>query len=122
VTTIKNASWYRSKLALERLRGLVLTCDPHITPDGFGVFVSDLGGLASVPGKPDTFVKVEPKLVMQASDGHDLMQIVGRDTIKRVEFPIHALPDLEALEEWDHLPEPRKDYTRFKPGTKLSSL
>jgi hypothetical protein len=119
---LQSGHWYRSKQALARLKEWHLTVDPHLTPDGFAVLVFDLRGVTSQPqinGQP-TIERHPPALVVQARDGHDLMRVEGRDRIVRAEFAPDALGDLEALVEYDHLPESRKDYTVYAKGHKLA--
>jgi hypothetical protein len=119
---LRDAHWYRSKEALDRAKALRLTGEPHVTPDGDALLIVDMRGVTRTPqlnGPPKLELR-PPALVMQGADGHDLMQLVGRDKLQRVEFSLDALGDLSPLVEYDHLPESRQDYAVYPRGHKLS--
>jgi hypothetical protein len=121
VPTLKDGNWYRSKRALALPEGTRLAGEPYRTPDGFALLVHDARGRSRQPMSDGTVASTyrPPALVMQATDGHDLMQLEGRDRIARVEFDPDALDDLEPLVEYDQLPESRKDYSVYQRGHKL---
>lgn len=121
MTLLKDGHWYRSKQALALAGKLKLLGEPHTTPDGAALLILDVRGVVRQP-RADGPPKLEchpPALVMQAADGHDLMQLQGRDRIARVEFALEALTDVERLVEYDHLPEARKDYSVYPKGMRL---
>jgi hypothetical protein len=105
--------WYSSAAALDLLAGGILVGTPHKTPEGKAVLVFDRGGLGSIVNGERAMVA--PCLVPQAADGctlngqpiHDLMTLRG-DRLHRIELDPSALPDLERLVEFDHLPEYHK--------------
>jgi hypothetical protein len=119
--------WYRSKIALDKLKGVTLlgTCrEPHVTPDGDAVLVCDFSrqaSVVSVDGKPVAQpASVRPiALVPQGTKDNDL-ECIDLDTRAqtRVEFSLEDLPDLVALVEYDHLPESRR-HPDVPKGTKL---
>ncbi len=99
----------------------------HTTPDGrpIGIFCRAESGLepAIVDGKTVLRRVSRPaRVVFQDPDGHDLMMLVNRDQVVRVELPPEQLPDLRPLDEFDHLPESRKATSWMKPGSKLTDL
>ncbi len=122
MTHFRDGHWYRSRAAIDLAASLRPTGDPHRTPDGCAVLVYDARGFARQPtvdGKSALSYR-PPALVMQATDGRDLMAVEGTDRIVRVEFPPEALADAEPLVEYDHLPEARKDPSVYARGHKLA--
>jgi hypothetical protein len=138
--------YYRSKAVLGRLTAMHLINKPHLTPDGCAILTFDAGddgkrghrvGL-EVDGKPVELRKVVPScLVPMAEDrtdpdgknipGGDMLGVVvvmksGKPEaeVGRIEIPPDALPDLELLVEYDHLPTYRKDYNVYPKGHKLA--
>lgn len=122
MTLLKDGHWYLSREALDRIKPLRLTGDPHVTPDGHALVILDARGVVRTPqvnGPPKAQI-LPPALVVQAADGHDLMQLTGRDSVVRVEFAVDQLGDLTPLVEYDHLPAARKDYAVYPRGHKLA--
>lgn len=104
MTILLDQRWYTSQVAVAKARARKLAGKPHLTPEGLAVLVCDYVGPGLVA------------LVMQGADGHDLMTRDGH----RVAFDPSALPDLDRLVEFDHLPESRKVTSWMKPGAKLA--
>lgn len=137
-TLIFPGRWYRSKQALDRIKGLN-TADqkPHVTPDGYAVLIAHGGGgpavsldstglsagaLVTLNGQP---VPMDPTpcLHIVRDVGPNLEHVVTEDgklVVKTVKIPIDGLGDLEPLVEFDHLPESRKDYRVYPRGHKLA--
>lgn len=116
-------NFYTSRVALDVIAKMHHIGEPHLTPDGKAVLVFDGGGTTTMPNGPPVITKA--CLVPQSDGKHPIWKsdLVGlpenEERVRRIELYSSQLPDLEPLVEYDHLPETRKDYTVYKPGTKL---